>query len=161
MCEAARDTLKAEFPEVTALRDVSIDILESVKGTLSENAYKRARHICEENNRVLLAQELLSENKLYEFGQLLFDSHQSSIDNFENSCGKLDFLIEAARKSEFCLGARLSGGGFGGISIHLIKAEDTNKYLDYIKATFKESYNIVPDTFLCHSAAGATAWNYK
>ena len=157
-CEEATGVLKSIYPKVTSLRDVSSHMLEDVKGSLSLCAYLRARHIIEENDRVKESQTLLNQNKLKEFGQLLFDSHKSSIENFENSCEELDFIVESARNSGMCLGARLSGGGFGGISIHLVKAENVNKYLDYIKSIFKDKYLFVPDTYVCRSASGACAY---
>lgn len=157
MCEEARDELKKIYPEIRALRDVSSQVLEEQKSFLSENACKRARHVVEENERVKLAQTLLGENRLVEFGQVLFDSHKSSVKNFENSCEELDFIVNAAAESGLCLGARLSGGGFGGISIHLVKKENTEDYLKYIKAAVQQKYKFVPETYICLSSDGASA----
>ncbi len=157
MCEEARDTLKQFYPEITALRDVSTAMLNQQKDTLSKNAYKRALHITGENERVNKARVLLENNQLKEFGQLLFESHQSSIDNFENSCKELDFLIESAKQSGMCLGARLSGGGFGGISIHLVDSKNTNAYVNFMKTVFEDRHNQPPDIYICHSANGAEA----
>ena len=159
-CERARDYLKTLYPQVNSLRDVSSAMLRDSKG-LSATAYKRASHVIQENERVLSAQSLLSENKLPEFGQLLFDSHQSSIVNFENSCDELNFLVEVAKQSPLCLGARLSGGGFGGITIHLVRTEDVENYLQYIKSAFENKYLISPDSYVCQSSDGAGAKNIK
>ena len=157
MCEQARDTLKSVYPEIRALRDVSTEMLEKNKNILSDKAYKRALHISGENERVLAAQDLLKNNRLEDFGKLLFNSHQSSVDNFENSCDELDFLIHSARKSDLCIGARLSGGGFGGISIHLVHNEKTDEYVSYIKRLFEGHYGKLPETYICRSANGAKA----
>jgi galactokinase len=161
MCEEARDKLKAAHPEIKALRDVSTTMLEAHKEHLSENAYKRARHITEENERVKLARQLLEKNKLTEFGQLLYDSHESSINNFENSCEELDFLVKVSKESGMCLGARLSGGGFGGISIHLIKSELSSKYVQFIKAAFEKRYKRIPEAYICRSADAASAYSVQ
>ena len=161
MCEEACDVLKTVYPGVTALRDVTLSMLEEQKELLSENAYKRARHITEENKRVKEAQDFLASGDISQFGRLLFDSHQSSMDNFENSCEELDFLVKTAKESGQCLGARLSGGGFGGISIHLVKSEDTPSYVEFIKSSFEDRFKKTPDTYVCRSADGAQAVRLK
>jgi len=156
MCEEACETLKTVYPEIKALRDVTSQNLEEQKNILSKNAYKRAKHVIGENERVFKANEFLSERDLEGFGQLLFESHESSRLFFENSCEELDFLVDAAKESDLCLGARLSGGGFGGISVHLVEEENTEKYVDYIQTKFAEKFSFTPKTYICFSSDGAS-----
>ena len=115
-CEAAAHALG-----VKALRDVSMDILQKRRSELPERIYKRACHIVGENERVLAGSETLQRGDLAGFGQLMYESHESSRTNFENSCPELDDLVNAARKTPGVYGARLSGGGFGGATINLVE----------------------------------------
>jgi galactokinase len=136
-CEAAVTGIKQKYPKIMALRDVTMDMLRDCKELMTFTQYKRALHIVGENERVLEGIKLLEKDKIEDFGKLMFESHQSSIDNFENSCPELDYLIELAKTIPGCVGARLSGGGFGGISIHLVKKEMSEEYLERLLAAFR------------------------
>lgn len=116
-CEEAARLLQRR-----ALRDVNTAELDEAKGRLPEVVWKRARHVTGENERVAQAVGYLSAGKVEAFGRLMLESHESSMRYFENSCAELDFLVETARGLEGCLGARLSGGGFGGATINLVVA---------------------------------------
>jgi galactokinase len=116
-CEAAAKALG-----VPQLRDVSLATLQAHRATLEDRSYRRALHIVGENERVLAGCEALEHGDLKLFGELMFDSHESSRVNFENSCPELDRLVETARGIAGVYGARLSGGGFGGATINLVEA---------------------------------------
>jgi len=115
-CEAAAHALGVAY-----LRDASTEMLKSRKSELADRIYRRALHITGENERVLEGSDALRKGNLARFGELMFASHESSIVNFANSCPELDRLVEAARKTPGVLGARLSGGGFGGATINLVE----------------------------------------
>ncbi len=114
-CEEATQYFASvlEHP-VAALRDVSMTEWEAHRAGLCDVVAKRAAHPISENERVLKGAELLKSGDLAGFGQLMFDSHESSRTMFENSCEELDAVVDAAKKIPGVLGARLSGGGFGG-----------------------------------------------
>jgi galactokinase len=114
-CEAAAKTLG-----VKALRDVTPEILEKNSSKLTPQALKRARHVVGEIDRVQRAEVALQKQDLVTFGKLMWASHESSIQNFENSCKELDLLVNAAQKIKGCWGGRLSGGGFGGATVNLV-----------------------------------------
>jgi galactokinase len=156
-CENAVATIAKSNKSVKALRDVDLDLLEKHKKQLAELDYKRALHVVGENTRVHEAQELLAKEHYIKFGHLLFASHESSKNNFENSCPELDTLVDIARESQLCLGARLSGGGFGGISIHLVYAEDAEEYCTYATNAYSEKTGKTSQAFICRSADGASA----
>jgi len=123
-CEQATAQLNELLPHsVTALRDVSPKELEQHKEQIDPRAAKRAAHIVGEINRVETGVNLLRTSSLTAFGKLLYESHKSSIDHFENSCPELDVVVGAAREAG-ALGARLSGGGFGGSAIVMVHAND-------------------------------------
>ncbi len=144
-CETAAQALNLQ-----ALRDASPLLLESMSNRLNSVQLKRARHIVGENERVILAVEALKNGHLDELGRLMFISHESSKTNFENSCPELDALVDAARKTHSCLGARLSGGGFGGATVNLLKAGNEVE----ISRALKEACPTV-ECLLTGAAAGA------
>ena len=115
-CEAAAHALG-----VSHLRDATTEMLKARKSELADRIYHRALHITGENERVQEGCDVLRKGDLKRFGELMFASHQSSIENFENSCPELDLLVETARKTPGVYGARLSGGGFGGATINVVE----------------------------------------
>jgi galactokinase len=115
-CEAAAHGLGVKF-----LRDASTAMLKARRGELADRIYRRGIHITGENERVLAGSEALRRGDLATFGKLMFESHESSRVNFENSCPELDILVAAACQTPSVIGARLSGGGFGGATINLVE----------------------------------------
>ncbi len=109
-------------PRIKALRDVTWADLEAHRGALDPAIWRRAAHPVGENGRVLLGAAMLKAGDAAGFGKLMFESHKSSMIYFENSCPELDTLVEAARTIPGVLGARLSGGGFGGSVVALVEA---------------------------------------
>jgi galactokinase len=155
-CENVAAVMGKNNSGIKALRDVSMEQLEAAKSSLDIHDYRRALHVVGENERVIKGIELLEAGEVDAFGQLLFASHKSSRDNFENSCPELDFLVEQAKSIPGCLGARLSGGGFGGISIHLVKVEEADTYCERIAAAFKLQTGIETEIIQCAIGDGAT-----
>jgi galactokinase len=109
---------------VRALRDVSMAEWEAHRDGMDPTAARRAAHVIGENERVVKGRACLQAGDLAGFGRLMFASHESSRVQFENSCRELDILVDAARVTPGVLGARLSGGGFGGSMVALIHPRD-------------------------------------
>ncbi|NDC00115.1 MAG: galactokinase [Verrucomicrobia bacterium] len=124
-CEEA-----ARLLGLTSLREIGLQDLFKRKGELPDLVYRRALHVVGETDRVQRAVTCLRKNDLTGFGRLLDESQESSRINFENSIPSLDNLCEASKKSPGHLGARLSGGGFGGSTLHLIEADRERSFLD-------------------------------
>lgn len=156
-CERARDAVAAEYPEVKTLRDVNPEMLERCKEKMDVTDYRRALHIIGENDRVMRGVESLRRGDLKTFGSLLFQSHESSRVNFENSCPELDALVEIARTLPECLGARLSGGGFGGIAIHLIRLADAETCRNRLETAYRAMTGKEIKTILCAIGDGASS----
>ncbi len=154
-CESAAAKLAEIYPGVTALRDVSVEQLENAKDRLDEREYRRAAHVVGENDRVMRAVKMLDAGDVKGFGRLLFESHESSRVNFENSTAELDYLVEQAKVIPGCIGARLSGGGFGGISIHLVANNAVESYSKAISAAYKNKFGVVPEIIVCTIGDGA------
>ncbi|HSI82677.1 MAG: galactokinase [Candidatus Methylacidiphilales bacterium] len=127
-CESAAAKLGVPF-----LRDITTESLKASRHLLTDREYHRALHVVGETERVALGAEALATGDLAAFGALMFESHESSIHNFENSCHELDTLVKAARGFKGCLGARLSGGGFGGATINLVRAGEENAFIQALK----------------------------
>ena len=154
-CESAAKKLSAIYPGVKTLRDVTPQMLEDAADELSLLELSRARHVVNECFRVQSAKTILRDGDMKKFGQLLYDSHESSRVNFENSTPELDYLVELSKSIPGCIGARLSGGGFGGITIHLVKAEEAEKYCSRICAAYKIQTGIDAEHFICSIGDGA------
>ena len=99
--------------------------------------------------------EILKAGDVEGFGKLLFESHESSRVNFENSCPELDALVELAHTIPGCAGARLSGGGFGGISIHLVKEEQAQQYCERLETAYESMTGKKINTIICSIGDGA------
>jgi len=154
-CEKAVEAIKHKFPEVKALRDVSYKMLEESRDLIDFIDYKRALHVVGENSRVLAGVEALGNNDIELFGSLMFESHQSSKENFANSCTELDYLVELGKTLPGCIGARLSGGGFGGISIHLVKKDRAEEYKNRLFTAYKIQTGIESPVLICQAGDGA------
>lgn len=123
-CEQA-----AKVMNVVSLREADSRLFAEHRPELSEDASRCARHVIGENRRVMRAAEAICQGDVQSLGALMFSSHQSSRDGFRNSCLALDQLVDFAKQDGRCLGARLSGGGFGGVTIHLVRQADAENYL--------------------------------
>ena len=156
-CERATKVIQGKFPQVKTLRDVSSAMLEECKSIFDHTDYLRAKHVVGEDERVMKGVELLEAGKVEEFGALWFQSHESSRDCFEDSCPELDVLVELAHTIPGCVGARLSGGGFGGISIHLVRESEAQNYCERLAAAYKLKTGKTIETVICSIGDGASA----
>jgi galactokinase len=120
-CEEGVRRLSCFLPHVRALRDVSLSDLERYAASLPATIYKRCRHVVTENERVTDAARSLERGDLPAFGKLTHDSHRSLRDDYQVSCSQLDLLVDLAGESPGVLGARMTGGGFGGCTINLVR----------------------------------------
>ncbi|MDD3153601.1 MAG: galactokinase [Victivallaceae bacterium] len=159
-CENAARKLATKNPKIKALRDVSLAELEAGRDLLTEREYRRALHVVGECERVVEGVRLLEQGDAEGFGKLLFASHESSRVNFENSTPELDQLVELAHSIPGCVGARLSGGGFGGISIHMVERESAAEYARRIRSAYQLRTKLDPEVILCDLGEGAQSSAY-
>jgi len=134
---------------------VSSSELEEFRPTLPEQAYKRAKHVVGENERVAHAVSYLAHNNMEAFGKLMFQSHQSSIDYFENSCEELNLLVQLASQQAGCLGSRLSGGGFGGATINLVRKEAADAFKNEVGQAYQALTKLNPVIIETPACSGA------
>ncbi len=140
---------------VKALRDVSPDELERHRAALDEVTARRASHVIGENDRVLRGAELLAAGRLEEFGRLMYASHASSRYDFENSCEELDALVDTAARLPQVLGARLSGGGFGGSAVMLLPPSAVEGVRARVTEAYARRFGSPCDTLVIEPSEGA------
>ena len=146
--------LGAELLGVKALRDVQPGDLEEASGLLDEVTFRRVRHIVTENHRVLQTVELLTSDGPGAIGALLDASHVSMRDDFEISCPELDLAVATSRSSG-AVGARMTGGGFGGAAIALTPVAAEHRVRTAVEHAFSEAGYTAPEIFTVTPAAGA------
>ena len=140
---------------VTHLRDVTMAEWVLYRGGLSETTAKRAAHPIGEDERVLQGAALLAKGDLRSFGALMYDSHESSRNWFENSCEELDAIVDAARAIPEVYGARLSGGGFGGSCCLLVDPSAAEAIASKITREYKAKFGDEPVCSVIQPSAGA------
>jgi len=138
---------------VSALRDVSIDDLPRAQELMDDVTFRRVRHIVTENQRVLDTVRVLREQGVRAIGDLLLASHASMRDDFEISTPELDTAVDTALAAG-ALGARMTGGGFGGAAIALIEQDAVEAVADAVNAAFAASRFAAPLLFTVTPSAG-------
>ena len=153
-CEAGVQFLAERLPGVTALRDVTLADLDRHGGGLGGVIYKRCRHVITENARVIAAAAALAHGDLNEFGRLMYESHQSLRDDFEVSSVELDTMVNLARAEEGVYGARMTGGGFGGCTVNLVRADRADGFKRAISDGYERATGIVPEIYSLAAVGG-------
>lgn len=155
-CEVGVEILRQFLPEIEQLRDVSETDLEKFADQLPETVRRRCRHVVTEIARTLKAAAALKQNDLREFGRLMWLSHDSLRDDYEVSCQELDIMVEIAKSCEGVLGARMTGGGFGGSTVNLIERENLSDSIAKISAEYKKETDIEPTILVSEPSDGAS-----
>ncbi len=154
--EEGSRAVRSVNPAIRELRDATLTDLEKARASMSENAYRRCRHIITENARVKEAAAALSSGDMKRMGQLMAEAHASYRDDFAASCPEADLLVELAATQPGILGARLTGGGFGGCTVNLVEAAHAETFRKGIHDAYLERAGIDADIYLCQAAAGAS-----
>ena len=157
-CEAGVKVFRKSSSTVEALRDVTLADLENHQAQLTEVVYRRCRHVISENQRVLDAAEALNASDLSRFGRRMYESHRSLQQDYEVSCPELDLLVEIASSCQGVYGSRMTGGGFGGCTITLVRANSVQAFHEKITQASKAKTGITPDLSVCSAAQGAAPW---
>ena len=154
-CAAAVDAIRRLDPSVKSLRDVTVALLERATPSLPKVIARRARHVVLENQRVGLFVDAASRGDAERMGQLMVESHVSLQHDYEVSCAELDFLVDTAVGIEGVLGARMTGGGFGGCTVNLLRKGAGERFRPAIVKAYQERFGLTPDLFDCHPSPGA------
>jgi galactokinase len=152
--EGVRYFAKAD-PAIRALRDVSSEMLERIGGDLPPTIRMRCTHVIRENQRTLHAARALAEGDLARMGKLMRESHESLRDLYEVSCRELDAMVDAAQGLPGFIGGRMTGGGFGGCTVNLLREENATDFAAQIAQRYHQATGITPQIYPCHAANGA------
>ena len=155
-CEAGVRALAVRLARIRALRDVTFADLEANADVLAERVYRRCRHVVTENARTLSAAEALVEGDLARFGVLMGASHASLRDDFEVSTPELDAMVDAAREHG-AIGARMTGGGFGGCTVNLVRTEGAAQFARDLAQGYEARTGRTPEIYTCRTANGVEA----
>ena len=154
-CEDGVARLQSALPEIAALRDVTSEELLAHRSLLTETVYRRCRHVVSENERVLAAVEALEGGDFLRVGQLMNASHVSLRDDYEVSSEALDRMVDAMRSHSGCLGARLTGAGFGGCAVALVQTGSETEVRESIQDKYAKTMNIWPEVYISPPSSGA------
>ncbi len=149
-CETA-----AQFFDVKALRDVTVERFETMADGLDEVVMRRARHVITENNRVQQAMQAMQQNDKRALGKLLNASHASLRDDYDVSSKALDTIVAAAQAHPATYGARMTGAGFGGCAVALIDASQADNFEVFVMERYSERTPHTPAVYICQPSAGA------
>jgi galactokinase len=143
---------------VATLRDATPEAVEAAREALGEIPYRRARHVTTENTRTLAAATALEAGDMPAVGKLMYESHRSLRDDFEVSCPEVDALVDTARDigtAGGVLGARITGGGFGGCTVNLVRTDRVAPVADALAREYRRRYGRVLAHFVSRPARGA------
>ncbi len=155
--EAGQAVLRRERPGVELLRDATLEDLEACRDLMSAASFKRCRHIITENQRVVEAREALLHGDVERFGALMVAAHVSVRDDFAASCEEVDVLVAIAMRQAECFGARITGGGFGGCTVNVVRADAAEKFVATLLGEYAATTGIEADCFVCAPSDGAFA----
>ena len=154
-CERVVALMRTLEPSVRALRDVTPELLERGRHALDLTDFQRASHVVPENTRPLAMAEALRRGDLGAAGRHMNDSHFSLRDLYEVSCEELDLMTEIARKQPACYGARMTGAGFGGCAVALVRKEAAGSFCDTVFRAYTGKVDLPAALFPCRPVAGA------
>jgi galactokinase len=155
-CETAVAQIAEFEPGVRSLRDVTPAMLAAVRDRLDEVPGRRAEHIVNENARVLATIEAFEAGDLDEVGRLFYASHASLRDLYQVSSPELDALVEIAAATPGVVGARLTGAGFGGCTINLVRREAIGAFREAVLRDYPLRTGLTPRVFAVEASAGAS-----
>ncbi len=154
-CASGVEVLRSRSPAIKALRDASVEQLEALRSEMAPEIYRRCHHVIAENGRVVESAEALRRGDLRRFGRLMNASHDSLRDEYEVSCREVDLLVDLARGAPGVLGARITGGGFGGCTVNLVARDAVETFEKRVLGEYQRLTGIAPRLFVSTPAAGA------
>jgi len=158
-CEEGVHHMQKQWSTVKALRDLTLEQFAHVEEELDPTVRKRCRHVISENERVLDSIRSLRRGDLHHFGELMNSSHDSLRDDYQVSCEELDLMVGIARGIPGCLGARMTGGGFGGCTVNLVETDAVDLFCREVGALYRNRTGLAPAIYISVPSQGAHEWN--
>jgi galactokinase len=155
-CERGVEMLRSCLPEIRALRDVSLTDFSKHKSILPDSVLRCCRHVITENARTLKAANALEAGDITEMGALMSASHQSLRDDYLVSCPELDLLVMSAESQPGVLGARMTGGGFGGCTVNLVNESAIDNFKEDVAHHYHAEIGLIPEIFVVNASNGAS-----
>ena len=156
-CRQAVAQIASTGLAVQSLRDVEPLDLEAARSALSELLLRRARHVVTENQRTMEAVRVLEAGDIERFGELMNASHESLRDDYEVSSRELDVLVEVAWKQPGVLGARMTGAGFGGCTVNLVRQAAAAAFAEAVQEGYQKALGLKAEVYICQASQGALA----
>jgi galactokinase len=153
--EAACAIINSHRGGVPFLRDATLEDLEKWGHEMTPKSLMRAHHVISENLRTVAACEALLKGDLAELGRLMAEAHRSYSEDFEGSCVEADAMVALAQDLQGLIGARLTGGGFGGCTINLVEQSDATAFVEALAGRYAIQTGIQPQIHICHASGGA------
>jgi galactokinase len=154
-CRGAVAKLCTTGRAVKSLRDVALSDLDATRDAMKDVLWRRARHVVSENQRTLEAVSVLQAGNLERFGELMNQSHESLRDDYEVSSKELDQLVELARRQPGVLGARMTGAGFGGCTVNLVRADAAADFAQAVARGYEKALGLKTEIYVCQASDGA------
>ena len=153
--EAACAIINGHRGGVPFLRDATLQDLEKWGHEMKPKSLLRAKHVISENLRTVAAEKALEKGDLAEVGRLMQEAHISYSKDFEGSCVEADIMVDLARELPGLIGARLTGGGFGGCTINLVEQSHAEAFVAELGRRYAAKTGIQPEIHICHASNGA------
>jgi galactokinase len=153
--EAACAIINGHRGGVPYLRDATLDDLKKWGHEMEPKSYLRAKHVITEDLRTVAASEALLKGDMKEVGRLMAEAHISYSKDFEGSCAEADLMVDLANELPGLIGARLTGGGFGGCTVNLVEQEKAKAFAEELGKRYAAKTGIKPEIHICHASDGA------
>jgi galactokinase len=155
-CEEGGALLRRYFPSIKALRDLTLAQLQAHRDELPGFIYSRCHHIISENERVLRCATALQAGDLISVGHCMAESHLSLKNDYQVSCSELDVMVEIAARLDGVVGSRMTGGGFGGSTINLVRTAAIEEFRHSVAKEYKLATQIAPDIYVSKAGQGVS-----
>ena len=155
-CELGVKILRRHLGNIDALRDVTEEEIEAFREELPEVVYRRCKHVVSEDQRTLAAAQALEVGNVNRLGELMLESHRSLRFDYQVSCPELDLLVDAAKEIDGVYGARMTGGGFGGCTVNLIREDVEPVFRKAVADIYAGTFGFQPDIYAFKAADGAS-----
>ncbi len=155
-CEEGVAIIKVAYSSIASLRDVTKNMLQEHKQKMSLKVFQRCSFILDENERVLETVEALKANDWKKVGALLYEGHKGISELYDVSCPESDFLVEFSKNNDAVLGARQTGGGFGGCTLNIVHEDAVDSFIENAFHAYYKKFNINLEAFEVMPSGGTS-----